>query len=296
MLKTRLATGLPLAAVTIAAFCWRGFPGSALFLLLAAVFVSVAVHEFFGMMDKLKLPGFRLATILAAIGMLVGNWYCGRWGKGGESLGMAFDAMVGGIFLLFLFLALCRHVPGRASLSRLLVSIGALGYVVWPLLFLAKLYFQSGGMSGRLLVLYLVLITKMGDVGAFIVGTTTARRKNGNHKLAPSLSPKKSWEGLAGGLVFSLVASLAMVHFGGARLTLHGTPVLGLFSAAFLAVFCTLAGLLGDLAESFLKRASDTKDSGRIPGLGGVLDIVDSLIPVAPVFYAYVHIAQHFLQ
>ena len=296
MLRTRLATGLPLAAITIAAFCWPGLPGSALFLLLAAVFVSVAVHEFFGMMDRMELPGFRVATILAAIAMLAGNWYCGHWGESGCAVGLALDAMVGGVFLLFLFLALCRYEPGRASLLRLLVSIGALGYVVWPLLFLAKLYFQSGGMSGRLLVFYLILTTKMGDVGAFVVGTTTARRKNGNHKLAPGLSPKKSWEGLAGGLVFSLVASLAMVYWGGAHLTLHGTPVMDMVSATYFAVFCTVAGLLGDLAESFLKRASDTKDSGRIPGLGGVLDIVDSLIPVAPVFYAYVHIAHRALQ
>jgi phosphatidate cytidylyltransferase len=100
--------------------------------------------------------------------------------------------------------------------------------------------------------------------------------KNGNHKLIPSISPKKSWEGLAGGLILSLAAG---VGFG-----LSDPFGIGLTATVVISFFLSLGSLAGDLSESALKRAADIKDSGNwIPGMGGILDVVDSFIYNAPV-------------
>ena len=141
---------------------------------------------------------------------------------------------------------------------------------------------------------YLILVTKIADTGAYFVGTGTAKLPGGNHKLAKAISPKKSWEGLGGGVVFSLAASLLFFHFaqdylhfrdfgGLANINIHLTRL----DAILLGIAAPLIGLLGDLAESAIKRAANAKDSGNLPGLGGILDTLDSLLPMGPLSYAW---------
>ena len=152
-----------------------------------------------------------------------------------------------------------------------------------------RLYAIEGdGMGGRWLLLFMVAVTKGTDVGAYAIGTWTARRPQGNHKMCPRLSPKKSWEGLAGGLALGLVVALALFWAFGDRFAVHGHAVLAWWSAALFGLLFAVLGLAGDLTESVLKRAAGVKDSGSLPGLGGCLDVVDSLIFVTPLFYAYV--------
>jgi phosphatidate cytidylyltransferase len=107
----------------------------------------------------------------------------------------------------------------------------------------------------------------------------------------PSISPKKSWEGFVGGLAASLLVAWLLVGVWGDRFTYGGVPVLGRGSALFWGFFCAVLGLWGDVAESALKRAAQAKNSGIVPGFGGVLDLLDSLVLVAPFFYAYVVLA-----
>lgn len=139
--------------------------------------------------------------------------------------------------------------------------------------------------QGEWLIFYLVLVTWASDTGAYYIGTLCGR-----HALAPRLSPKKTWEGLAGGLVFAiLVAYIARWWF---------LPDLSLPDCTIIAILLTATGFWGDLAESAIKRSVRAKDSGSLlPGHGGMLDRLDSLLFTAPAFYYYVtvvsRIGQH---
>ena len=125
---------------------------------------------------------------------------------------------------------------------------------------------------GNVMLLYVVAIVKFSDVGGFAVGLTTAKfMKGGNHKMCPAISPAKSWEGLFGSILFSCVVSCAFIpatHF-----------VVG--KALALGVVAALVGTAGDLVESKFKRWVGVKDSSALKitnGMGGILDMLDSLI------------------
>jgi phosphatidate cytidylyltransferase len=121
----------------------------------------------------------------------------------------------------------------------------------------------------------LLTTVMMGDSAALFVGSAVGR-----HKMAPRISPGKTWEGLAGGLAGAVVGALIVRHFG-----LQWIPPA---QAVVLAVLVALAGMAGDLAESLLKRWAGVKDSGALfPGHGGMLDRLDSLLLGAPVLYYY---------
>ncbi len=152
------------------------------------------------------------------------------------------------------------------------LTVGLLG------VFLAKIRFMRphpGQPADPLRCLMYLLLTlgvvKIGDIGAYAVGSTY-----GHHKLVPRLSPAKSIEGLVGALAFGIVAALAI------------GMIWGRFSALQMVVFggvVSTSGVFGDLAESLMKRACGVKDSGPIPGFGGALDILDSMLSAAPVAY-----------
>lgn len=160
-------------------------------------------------------------------------------------------------------------------------------YVSVPLSFmLAILYpISSSGMSwdGRWWLAYLILVTKVTDVGAYFVG-----RLWGQIKLAPVLSPKKTVEGAVAGFVCAVLCSIGF-SLVGAFLD-SDLFSLSLPAAIFLGACIGVVGQIGDLAESLLKRDAVVKDSNALPGLGGVLDMVDSLLLTAPVVYFYLQL------
>ena len=134
-------------------------------------------------------------------------------------------------------------------------------------------------MHNRYMLLALFILLWVNDSGAYIVGSLTAKLPNGNHKMFPRVSPAKSWEGLIGGVVFSLLAGYVFYRVG-------WTAELGLANSLWLAAFGSVFGTLGDLMESLLKRTLGVKDSGKfMPGHGGVLDRFDSLMLATPVVY-----------
>ena len=124
-------------------------------------------------------------------------------------------------------------------------------------------------------LMYALLLNWIGDSGAYFVG-----RKFGRHKLAPRVSPKKSWEGAVASVITSvLIAGAYLVRF---------VPGVSVVTAIALTAIANVAGQLGDLAESAIKRGAGVKDSGAIlPGHGGFLDRVDSTLFAMPVIYAY---------
>ena len=128
---------------------------------------------------------------------------------------------------------------------------------------------------GNMMLLYVVAIVKFSDVGGFAVGTATSRlMQGGNHKMCPTVSPAKSWEGLVGSVAFSCVVSCAFIpatHFAVGK-------------SLALGVVAALVGTAGDLVESKFKRWVGVKDSSALRitnGLGGILDMLDSLT-IAP--------------
>lgn len=150
-------------------------------------------------------------------------------------------------------------------------------YIFWLLSFLAKIYYYPT-MNGSRLLLYFLLVTKFSDLGAYVVGSLC-----GKHKMTPVASPGKTWEGFAGALAISTAVSVLTVY------------IIGNDLAPFRGVHCFVLGILlggfavvGDLAESLLKREAGAKNSGDfLPGIGGCLDLIDSLLFNAPLFYLY---------
>ena len=136
--------------------------------------------------------------------------------------------------------------------------------------------------------LLFILVTKGGDIGAYLTGSLCNAIPHGkNHKLVPSISPAKSWEGLVGGLVFSVAITLAIYTiFSNQRNGYEWWDGYGYFKMTVIGVLLFFGGMVGDLAESSLKRTCEVKDSGHfLPGIGGLFDLVDSLIINSFVFY-----------
>jgi phosphatidate cytidylyltransferase len=158
-------------------------------------------------------------------------------------------------------------LPTIAILVFGLVYVGStMGHLLW----------LRGLPSGELLVIYLLIVTWISDTGAYYAGRTLGR-----HSLAPTISPKKTVEGLIGGLLAAIAAgSLCAAWF---------LPSFSLLDGLATGLLIALVGVIGDLAESVLKRSAGVKDSGSLlPGHGGMLDRLDSLLFSGPVFYYYV--------
>jgi phosphatidate cytidylyltransferase len=155
-------------------------------------------------------------------------------------------------------------------------------YVPWLLNFIQKInYFpdvRGADVQGNFYVLYFILVTKFSDVGAYCVGSLI-----GKHKMIPRVSPGKTWEGFGGAIVVSTLVSLTFAHF--AKDRLYGmTP----FHAVILGIVLSVSAVIGDLIESIFKREAGVKDSGKFfPGIGGILDLLDSLLFNAPLMYLY---------
>ena len=296
MIKQRLATGGILGGMALLALLVPGRIGETFFLILAVGFSSMAVLEFLNLTRSSGLPGYPRTTA-ATVALLVAMT-CFRGMA--QRPGLAFTGLWGGIllevfvFLVFLMIVVTMVVrSGDFSLNfkRALISVSVLTIIMGTLGFIPRLYFLTPGhCGGRHLLLYLFLVTKSADIGAYAVGMTTAKRPEGNHKMIPAISPKKSWEGLAGGTITAILVALLFMKLAPVE-QLFGTPwFLRILGTAVFGAFCSFAGLFGDLGESLLKRATGAKDSGNLPGLGGVLDVLDSLILVTPLFYIYVTI------
>lgn len=182
------------------------------------------------------------------------------------------ELLLGGAFALVLTVL----VVGTSSAYRWKDPLLALFGVLYVGIPLSTVVSVRSLPSGAFLALFLAVVTWASDSGAYYAGTLW-----GKHPLMPSISPKKSYEGLLGGLIGAIAAALlAQLWF---------ASVLSWTDAVALGILLTLTGLVGDLFESAIKRRAGVKDSGGIlPGHGGMLDRIDSLLFTAPTFYYYV--------
>ncbi len=279
-LQKRLLSGFSMGAVVVLLVTY--LPPVGAWLVLSAL-ALIGQIEFYRMVGGSQRPVFPVLGVLCGQ-LLLGVAF---WGAG--CMGCHIWEQLA---LLVVVLAVFGRQFFQASSPDAIRTVGAtlLGIFYVPFLmgFLARLVFawrgpEGGlemGVTGRMVTIYFLSVVKFQDVGAYFTG-----RAWGRHKLAERLSPKKTWEGVAGGVVVSLLVSFGFYIMAKGQL---GVIPLRLVDAIVLGILLPVAGVLGDLFESLLKRASDTKDSGDIiPGMGGFLDILDSLLFAAPVMYMY---------
>jgi len=254
MLKQRLLVaivGVPLALLVI---IWGGYA----FLAFALIVTLLGLHEYYNMVRPYR-PNLLIGYVVGA-GTLVAVYFGGLSGlAGGFAAGLALLVMWS-----------LRAGPGDHLTGRMSVTIFGLVWVVMGISYLMMLRALEHGVA---LVLLAVGVTWFNDSFAYAIG-----RFIGRHKLAPRISPNKTIEGAIGGLVGSVLFAIGV--------KIYNPEWLSLRDAVILGVVIGVAGQLGDLLESAVKRDLRVKDSGRIlPGHGGVLDRFDSIFLAGVVAY-----------
>ena len=253
------------------------------FSVVVSCFVMAGLFEFFTMIRN------RGILVNRPLGLLLGVLFCAlvTWhsfvdgglitppigGTGATLMNWLWD-----VFWPFAIISLCIRQVTRGNtfeaISGMATTLFGLAYI--GALFSYFFYIRAlEPEQGAERILYLLLVTKIGDVGAYAIGNLMGR-----HAFVPRISPRKTIEGFIGAILTSGVVAVAAQPLLGRPLA----PV----PSFLLGVFLGLFGQLGDLAESLIKRDCQVKDTGTLmPGLGGILDVVDSLLFTAPLFYAF---------
>ena len=284
----RLASTVVLWSIILTAlFSGHKVISDYVFLLLMVTLATTGLMEFYGIMAKRDLVCFKWSGLLAGVLLMVGTFLnlTGHLGTSGSpSRVNDFETSLLILFVLGLCLRQFVSRSNTAGILAISTTIFGLLYVPWLLNFIQKINFFPG-VNGKFYVLYFILVTKFSDTGAYVVGSLIGR-----HKMIPRISPAKTWEGFAGAIFISAGASVAFAHFAGDRL--YGMTTL---HAIILGVILSMTAVVGDLLESLFKREAGVKDSGSFfPGIGGILDLLDSLLFNAPIMYLYLrHILTH---
>ncbi len=282
MFKSRLISSIILLAIFLAAFLIKGYFGLLVFLIVGALLSIICVHELSSALEKIGCYSFsKITEFFAAIvfiGIILTETY---------SINVNVVLLVGGIFGVYCWIKVLLSKTNKESLIKVINSLGIFLLIVLPLNCITLIYMNGyfGNYIGINLVLLLILVTKSGDMGAYSVGTLMSKRKTENHKIVPSISPKKSWEGTIGGAVISVIVAFIITS------CLNFGIGFSWWQVCLLGLLLFIGGFFGDLSESALKRITGIKDSGAIiPGIGGGLDLVDSLLLNAPLFYLFLKI------
>ena len=277
-LPLRLLSSFILSGVVLATLFWLPLW---VFALVVAIFITMALFEFFTMVRHRGILVHRPLSILLGVvftGLVAWRSLVGPGlmptpvvGPGATAISWMWDIFWPSTIVIIFIRQFTRENTFEA-LSGLATTLFGLAYIAG--LFSYFFYIRAiDPHRGSWLVLFLIVVTKMGDVGAYVVGNLIGR-----HTLMPRISPRKTVEGFIGAVLVSGLTSLL------AR-SMLGVPTAPLVSL-LLGLFLGGCGQLGDLAESLIKRDCQVKDtSALMPGLGGVLDVIDSLLFTAPLFY-----------
>jgi phosphatidate cytidylyltransferase len=265
----------------VVALVWFGPP--ALVAAMAAVVGILALIEFFDLGERVGLRAIRKWTIACAAGLFYGQYCVGliETHSLGEGISLvrntAAVVSIEAVLLIFVFgaagITLASRRPLHEVLPGISISTAGLVFIALPFSYLVRL--NEIETVGRQLVLFTLCLVWAGDVFAYFIG-----RSLGHFPMAPLLSPQKTWEGALGNLLASLIVAVLFARWIGAE-------TLGLLVTAGLA---NVAGQIGDLLESAYKRGASVKDSSSLlPGHGGMLDRLDSLILASPMVWATYH-------
>ena len=275
--KKRITIGLSLAVIIMSAMFYVP-AGSLIALLVLLVLGGLAQGEVYGLMAQADMPSSPKLGMATGLIYLVSTWCVSRY----EALP---EDMLWAVLVVLLMVNFFRMLTDGADSKRAIRS--ALGtlfgfmYVAFFWSFFLRLYLIGDPAEPVRVAFFLILVVKWGDGGAYFIGS-----KFGKRRLAPLISPKKSWEGLFGGFLFSVVVGLIWWKLNGGMLGPYELPLCHVF---ILGILLPTIGTLGDLVESVFKRAVDVKDSGALAhGLGGMLDMTDSLLFAAPFLYVYI--------
>jgi phosphatidate cytidylyltransferase len=265
------------------AIAFSGF--EVLFWLLISVVGLIALLEFYRMLDHAGLPNFKITGMICGGVLLGGSFY--YFSRIGPADSYDFEVAVLLFFLLTVFarqmFARLRHAE---PLQTMAYTLFGLLYVLWLFNFMTKILYltprsSTGAVTGQFYALYLIAVTKFSDMGAYLTGSVFGR-----HLMSPHISAKKTWEGFFGALAFSLLASIGLFKLMPGHLS-----ALNWTHAIVLGLLLGFAAVIGDLAESIVKRSTGVKDSGNLlPGIGGALDLVDSLLFTAPLLFFYLRL------
>ena len=295
MLRTRLWMGAVLIALVAGVLAVDGqlAPWYPFLLALLLCLDLLACRELLGLLGPARRP-WPWLCYLAVASLIVANWPAHLWDwarhVSPDALHWVLGTYAAVVLAAFLTALATYHPPsdiappGTASdtVTRLALALFLAAYLGILPGFLAQLRWPAGDRAGdpgkqaALALALAIFIPKCCDIGAYTVG-----RLVGRHKMAPVISPGKTWEGLAGGLVTAAVAAVAINRLG---------PVLPGCDWTAVGFGLTVggAGVFGDLAESLIKRQYRQKDASHVmPGFGGVLDVVDSIMFAAPVAYCW---------
>ncbi len=279
-MNSRLLTALVALPVLIAAiilpyFLPRYTQANWLFLLLAALAIGAGLFEFYSLTKKLELKADASIAYIGAALFFVAFLF--------DAPQKAPDLLLLTIVLFLIAVLIAQTFRFQKDFSKMLAGVGVTIFGVFYVAFLGgfivsmRVGFDDTTvphLSTKLLAFFFLVV--MGaDTGAYYVG-----KNFGRHKLAPQISPGKTWEGAVGGVVLSaLLALLSSLTF---------FPELNYKVSIPLAILMSVVGLFGDLVESAMKRGSNAKDAASVlPGHGGLLDRLDSLLFNAPVLYYF---------
>jgi len=248
------------------------------FFVFITLMVVIGLFEFYRMFLNSGYHPQPLFGIFIGILVISGLHY-GSDMKGISGLVFSPSVMVAAAFLGALVCRLFSRRDTNGALVDVALTFPGIVYVAWLSSYIVLVRdWNAGGLDGRELLYFLLLVTWATDTGAFYAGTYLGR-----HKLYPKISPKKSVEGAVGGLVLAMIIAACCRYL--------FLDELALRDALAIAAILGVVGQVGDLAESMIKRSTRVKDSGGlIPGHGGVLDRMDSLLFNAPALYYYAYV------
>lgn len=242
-------------------------------MLVAAVSIMTQ-FEFYKLLSKIEQRPFLMTGMLCGITMLFVSIFC----VSSNNISAAMSEMLFFSIVIVVVQALCSHslLTSRKSITATLSGIIYIPFMsIFPIALMAKM--SDIGMSdGQCIftLFWLILTTKFCDIGGMFVG-----KYFGRHKLAPNFSPKKTFEGLIGGIFCSNIIAIGLLFMFPALLPAKLTVIISIVLATYLA----LLSIIGDLVESAIKRLANEKDSGTtLPGIGGVFDLSDSLLLALP--------------
>ena len=227
-------------------------------------FIGLGLYEFYSLIERKGIFIYKYIGITIGVLIPLSIFFRFEPTKGWELFFITTST------LLFFILQFIRKDSSQAIVG-ISTTLFGIFYVSWFLSFLIKIRFLPHGIS---LVAFLLLVAKSGDMGAYLVGTAW-----GKNLLITRISPKKTLEGAIGGLSASMLAAVLSIWY---------LPFIPAFHVVALGALLGFLSQVGDLCESLIKRDCGVKDSGNyFPGLGGVLDIIDSIIFASPIFYYY---------
>jgi phosphatidate cytidylyltransferase len=256
------------------------------YFLLILFMALVGLYEYFHMVKEQGAPVFTLTGMICATLYLSGSFLYLRNHGTDPALDLEMGVLVGFLFVIFVR-QMFRAAALREPLEAVAYTVFGLLYIPWLFNFITKIIYlfphtESGQPTGQYYVILLLVVTKFSDMGAYVFGSLFGR-----HPFVPHISPKKTWEGFCGALIASVL--------GGLWLYIMMPSKLGELRFEDILVLSLVLGavaVVGDLAESIIKRSAKAKDSSHIlPGIGGTLDLIDSLLFTAPVMYFYLRFA-----